>query len=232
MKTRIPAILLILLSSTVFLTPAVAQDGGQDSPSLRLHLKAEDLYERGHFKRAYFIYVNELAATGDKYSQYMAGYMSLHGQGTPEDRATASAWYRLAAERGAEEFIDVRDQLLESMDDDERARSDERYVDLRLKYGDVALALGHLRNERGQIPEEMTGSRLKGTPGPMTIVDTSGSSYTREAYIARIEARMQARLDFITDNMGVEPVSAAMTDKEFEQFTERVVAYLRVIDDR
>ena len=232
MNIRIPAILLILLSSVVFLTPAAAEDRGPHSSSLRLHLKAEDLYEKGHFQRAYFIYVNELAVAGDKYAQYMAGYMSLNGQGTREDKVAASAWYRLAAEHGVPEFTEVRDQLLESMSEAERSRSDERFIDLRLKYSDLNLALEIVRGERGQIPKEMTGSRLKGRTGPMTIVDSDGAFYTGDVFISRMEGRMQARLDFITDYMGVEPVSAAMTDREFEQFSGRVDAYLRVIDDR
>ena len=83
--------------------------GPIDSKTLRTQSKAEKLYERGDFKRALFIYEKELAKTGDKYAQYMTGYMYLMGHGAPSDPVLASAWYRLAAERRAPEFIAVRE---------------------------------------------------------------------------------------------------------------------------
>ncbi len=227
-------ILVFLLYAAAAVQPAVAQDRSSDLSTLRLHQKAEELYQNGHFERAFFIYVNELAAIGDKYSQYMAGYMCLHGQGTRQDPVRASAWYRLAAERGAPQFIELRDQLLESMSDAERALSDDAYIKLRLKYSDLALALGHLRDERRLIESGTTGTRLNdGYPGPITVVDSrTGAPMTREEYVVRIEERMQVRLDFITEHMGIEPVEATMGDREFRLFSERVLDHLRVFDDR
>ena len=233
MNSRIPVLLILLLSGLAIPLQVAAQEEVTESPALSLHLKAEDLYLRGHFKRAYFIYVNELAAIGDKYSQYMAGYMCLHGQGTPEDRIRGSAWYRLAAERGAPEFVEVRDQVLESMSDEDRMRSDAAYVELRQKYGDLALALGHLRHERHELSSGSTGSRLTSGSSPITIVDPrTGQPMTRENYVARIEQRMQMRIDFIAEKMGIDSVDARMTDREFEDFVDQVGAFLEVIDDR
>ena len=91
---------LIVLSAVLALVPISAiqaQEKEPDTPLLRLQAKAEDLYRKGHWERAHFIYVNELAAKGDKYSQYMAGYMCMHGKGVKRDKVRASAWYRLAA---------------------------------------------------------------------------------------------------------------------------------------
>ena len=232
MNVRV-AILLFLLCAAAAGQPAAAQDRSNDSPALRLHLKAESLYQNGHFERAYFIYVNELAAIGDKYSQYMAGYMCLNGQGTRLDRIKASAWFRLAAERGAPEFIQVRDQLLGAMGETELESSDNAYLEMRLKYSDLILALGHLRDERRLLGSGKTGSRLNATSGPITIVDPrTGVPMTRDDYVRRIEDRMQVRLDFITDHMGIEPVEASMDEREFRRFAERVRDYLGVVDDR
>ncbi len=227
------AILLLTLCTAAMGQFAVALDRSNDSPALRLQLKAEDLYQNGHFERAYFIYVNELAAIGDKYAQYMAGYMCLHGQGMRQDRIKASAWYRLAAERGAPEFIQVRDQLLGALGEGELKLSDDTYVDLRLRYSDLALALGHVRDERRAFGSGTTGTRLNTGSGPVTVIDPrTGAPMTREAYVRRIEDRMQVRLDFITENMGIDPVDAGMSDREFQRFSDRVMDYLRIIDDR
>ena len=231
MKVRIPVLLMILLSFAAPFERAAAQDGG--SKSLRLHTKAEDLYRSGHFERAFFIYTNELATIGDKYAQYMAGYMCLHGQGMKEDPVEASAWYRLAAERGAPEFVHVRDRLLESMSEEDRIRSDERFIGLRFEYGDVALALEHLRDERRRIAGNVTGSLLGESVGPVSILDPdTGTTVMREQYVKRIHDRMQVRLDFITRRMGIERVDADMTNREFDAFADEVDAYLRTTDDR
>ena len=215
----------------------MAQGGGSEmapgASHLRLLDKAENLYRSGHWERAYFIYVNELAAIGDKYAQYMAGYMCVHGKGMRPDPVKASAWYRLAAERGAPEFVEVRDELLASMSDEERQQSDHAYVELRHRYSDLALALGHLEDERRLVKSGSTGTNLNTASGPMTIVDPrSGTPMTREEYIGRIENRMQVRLDFITSKMGVERLDATMDDREFQLFSGRVMDYLEVIDDR
>ena len=66
--------------------------------------KAEQLFEERNYDRAFFIYRNELAPIGDKYSQYMVGFMYLTGKGVEPSRVMATAWYRLAAERGTKEF--------------------------------------------------------------------------------------------------------------------------------
>jgi hypothetical protein len=89
---------LIVLFIVLVLAPVSvtqAQGRGFDTSTLRLQAKADNLYRKGHWERAHFIYVNELAAKGDKYSQYMAGYMCMHGKGVERDKIRASAWYRL-----------------------------------------------------------------------------------------------------------------------------------------
>lgn len=201
---------------------------------LRLQSKADELYHDGHWERAYFIYVNDLAAIGDKYSQYMAGYMCLNGQGTTRDPVQASAWYRLAAERGAPEFIDVRDKLLQSMTDSDLELSDDLYVQLRRSYSDLALALAYVGAERRQLRSGGTGSLLTGSgTGPMTVLDPrSGAPVSREVYVSRAEKRMQLRLDFITATIGLKPVSAEMSDREFDKLADRVAEYLGKIQDR
>lgn len=227
------ALLLLLLLPGLAMAASLGEGRANDGSSLRLHEKAEGLYRDGHWKRAYFIYVNELAAIGDKYAQYMAGYMWLNGKGVPPDAVRASAWYRLAAERGSPEFVEVRDQLLESMSETDREASDEAFIALRQKYSDLVIALGHLRNERELLNARRTGSRLSGNSAPVTVIDPrSGVTITRSEYIGRLESRMQLRLDFITRTLNIDEVEADMDDRDFEALAGQVDAYLKIINDR
>ncbi|MEL7187264.1 MAG: hypothetical protein AAFN50_12650, partial [Pseudomonadota bacterium] len=46
-----------------------------DPRVLQVQQKVESLFVSGKFERAFFIYVNELAPIGDKYAQYMVGFL-------------------------------------------------------------------------------------------------------------------------------------------------------------
>jgi hypothetical protein len=217
--------------------PVLAQDEDEartfDAPTLRMQDKADELYRAGHWERAYFIYVNELAAVGDKYAQYMAGYMWLNGKGVPRDAARASAWYRIAAERGSSEFIAVRDELLESLSEEQLLESDQHYIALRQTYSDLVVTLDILRRERATLNQGATGSRLSGGASPVTIISPrTGMTISRAVYVRRLEARMQLRLDAITETIGIDQVKADMSDREFNQLVARVEEYLQLIDDR
>jgi TPR repeat protein len=227
---------IIVLSVLLALAPAsmtLAQGRGFDAPTLRLQAKADSLYRKGHWERAHFIYVNELAAAGDKYSQYMAGYMCQHGKGVERDKIRASAWYRLAAERDGPEFVAMRDQLLESMSEEERQASDAIFLQLRQKYSDLVLMLDSLEDERDAMNEKPTGSRLSASASSITVIDPqSGDMVARSENMRRLEKRMQARLDYLADKIGSETLDADMTDQEFGDLRQRVVAYLQVVNDR
>jgi hypothetical protein len=226
-------LLLVLLLSAASLADSVEETQSVDAPLLRLQEKADNLYRRGHFERAYAIYVNDLAAAGDKHSQYMAGYMCLNGKGVPRDPVKALAWFRLAAERDYPEFVEVRDDLIESTDEKSLQASDAAYVALRKEYSDMALALGHLRSERQLRLTPTTGSHLSGGASSITIIDPgSGMTITRSEYVRRVEARMRMRLDYITDALDIEPIEPDMSDAAFEELVARVTAHLEIIDDR
>lgn len=228
--------IIFALSILLALAPVAAvqaQGRGFDAPTLRLQAKADNLYRKGHWERAHFIYVNELAAKGDKYSQYMAGYMVLHGKGVERDRIEASAWYRLAAERDGPEFVAIRDQLLESMSEEDREASDAMFVELRQRYSDLVLMLDEIEEEREVMNEKPTGSRLSGSPSSITVIDPqTGDTIARSEYLRRLQKRMQVRLDYLAGKIGGEPPEADMSDDEFVEFRDRVAAYLRVVNDR
>ena len=62
------------------------------------------------YERAFMIYEKELAPLGDKYAQYMVGYMYLNAQSVLQDKISALAWFRIAAERGERCFPALRPQ--------------------------------------------------------------------------------------------------------------------------
>jgi hypothetical protein len=171
-----------------------------DSRTLKVQHKVDELYERGEFDRAYFIYRNELVPIGDKYAQYMVGYMHLMGMGTDEDTIAASAWYRLAAERGAPEFVAVRDQLLYDFDDDEQRRSNAYYLQLRREFSDLVILLASIKRDLREIGLR-TGSRLAGESSPIIVVDLRSQSRTGlgTEFYGRIRRRVEARLNILSE---------------------------------
>ncbi len=206
--------------------------GPIDSKTLRFQSKAETLYERGDFKRALFIYKEELAKTGDKYAQYMTGYMYLMGQGATSDPVLASAWYRLAAERRAPEFIAVRDKLLRTMNDEQRARSDALYVELRKEFSDVVLIMKLLLSDLKRLDARTTGSRLGGSSSPVMIIDPqTGIPISAAHYESRIRDIAQTRLDFVTARLDIDDLDADLSRDQINALWERINDYLTVVDE-
>lgn len=156
--------------------------------------KVEHLFGAGKYERAFFIYRNELVPLGDKYAQYMVGYMYQSGLGVEEDRISAAAWYQLAAERDTREFVVVRDQLLHVMDQGETDRSRDLYHELHLRYCDLAVLFSSIKRDLKEL-QTKTGSRVGGQNSSVTVIETranrlsSGSSYygnTQEELEARV----------------------------------------------
>ena len=125
---------------------------------LNLQQKADSDFAKGEYGQALEAYQKELAPLGDKYSQYMVGYMYLAGKGVQEDALLASAWYRLAAQRETEEYARIRDSLLALCNDEQRSRSDEIYILLRRKMGDLTL-VGQLIQSDLQFLRRRTENR-------------------------------------------------------------------------
>jgi len=179
--------------------------------------KVEALYNAGDFERAFFIYRNELAPIGDKYAQYMVGYMYLSGMGVEEDPIRASAWYRLAAERGTPEFTAVRDQLLKSLSGADKSRSDVEYMQLRADYCDLAVLLSAVKRDLKKV-EAKTGSRIPGENNSLTIVETrSGRVRSGADYYGVIQTQLEDRLKLMQEIGGFEDME---TDPEHVNLRE------------
>ena len=195
-QTFLWAAMFVLLASSVQAQQSSSLPAGvADSRTLKVQRKVDDLFERGEYDRAYFIYRNELVPLGDKYAQYMVGFMHLTGKGVEEDPVAASAWYRLAAERGTPEFVAVRDFLLTGLTPEEREESDKQFVQLRHQYSDLVVLLASIkRGVREMRPT--TGSRISTQTSPMTVIEAKSPNQPRSntGYRRRIQSELEAHL--------------------------------------
>lgn len=168
-----------------------------DQRTRSIQERVEAVYGSGDFRRALLIYEKELAPIGDKYAQYMVGYMNLHAQGVEKNTVAALAWFRLAAERGEPLLGQVRDELLLQMTPGEISASDKIFLDLWKSMGDRVLILELIRRDMSTLRAQ-TGSRIPGaaTNGQAIIYrpsgETSGPNYYRE-----IRARLAARMSYL-----------------------------------
>ena len=231
--------LLSALPALLLLATAHAQDSSDlaaeapDARTLSVQRKVDELFESGEFERAYFIYRNELAPVGDKYAQYMVGYMHLMGMGVEEDEVRASAWYRLAAERGHPEFVGVRNQMLGSLGEDELERSDLAYIELRRQYGDLVLMMRQLRSDLKTLSAPTTGSRLQRRANPTMAVDPVISvGLSGGSYYHKTEMRVRSRLDYITETLGIDRVSGQITSEVLSDLNAQVEEHVLQVDDR
>ena len=198
--------------------------------TLKTQAKAEELFQRRQFHRARVIYRNDLAPIGDKYAQYMLGFMNLSGFGVEPDAALASAWFRLAAERGKPpEFVKIRDEQLAKLDDSERIRSDELLLELGREFSDIAISLREAREAFEDIEQVTTGSRVGGIPSTAMIIvePRSGGSESGDAHVYRAQRRMQNHLDYLTSCLGIDPIRAeAVTTATLADLEEQVQDYV------
>lgn len=224
--------LLLLLTATAHSQRVQFPAGSLDRHTLRIQTKAEGLYEKGDFKRAHFIYARELAPIGDKYAQYMTGYMYLTGQGVAEDPVRASAWYRIAAERGVAEFVAVRDRLLFTLDGEQRARSDALYLELRSELSDIVIVMRSLEGDLGKLHTATTGSRVAARSTSVMVVDpASGTQLPADLYRSRLIRTLQTRLDYVTARLDIESLDAELSSAQVAALWDRITEFVAVVDD-
>ena len=194
-----------------------------------MQIKVDRLFERAEYDRAYFIYRNELASRGDKYAQYMVGYMHLTGIGADKDLALASAWYRLSAERGTPEFVALRDQVMQELPSEQRDQSDAVYRQLRREYSDLAVLLRSIKRHVHQL-QARSDAGVTGTPASLTAVSARASvqatvpasDYTT---IIRIQLRDQLRkLAAIGDFAALEADPSKIDLDELERLVNQRIA--------
>lgn len=173
--------------------------------------KADRLFAEGNYERAMFIYRNELAPLGDKYAQYMIGFMYLSGKGIPVDVVTASAWYRLAGERGDKSLVSERDKLLALLTESQRAESDRVLAELRPLVGDAALIANLIDEDLGGLGRAVAFD----SGGRDLYVDSIGLERRarEETVVAAIRNRMEY-LERIIDG------EALLSESEIQRYAD------------
>lgn len=186
---------MFLLAGTVAIAAESFPGGAPSRTIIKTQEKVDSLFERGKYERALFIYRHELAPLGDKYAQYMIGYMHLTGKGVDGDLATAAAWYRLAAERRQDTFVREHDKLMSLLSAEQRARADEAYVALRSELGDAALIVQLVEDDL-----EALSNRIKGIS--FSLDTASRGNFDRQNSINEQTAeRIRARMKYLGEKL-------------------------------
>lgn len=187
--------------------------GKPEQRILETQQKVDSLFEKGDYGRAYFIYRNELAPLGDKFAQYMVGYMTLTGKGVEQDIVAASAWYRLAAERGEANFTRVRDELWRHFNDKQRLQSDQEYMNLRIRYSDAMIVAGLIENDLAELERNAAEGVKTQNPGGSTALELAQG----DADTVRIRESLATRLDYLDSALDS---GQLMTDTEVSRIRD------------
>jgi TPR repeat protein len=200
----ITGVLASLACASLFAEEAPYFPGSStDKDTVKAQQLVEELYEAGDYRRSFTIYTKELAPIGDKYAQYMVGFMHLNGQGTENDRSVALAWYRLAAERRDPSISQARDMLYLNMSQEEVMESNEIFMDLWRKYGDNKIILALVKRDLEVLasrPDSRIGSS---STGPTTAISLQSGTYAGDSYYERIEKRIAMRVEFLDANVEI-----------------------------
>ncbi|WP_405222982.1 tetratricopeptide repeat protein [Lentisalinibacter sediminis] len=164
--------------------------------TVKIQQKAEQAYQEGDYERAFRIWRKDLVEIGDKYAQYMVGYLYLTGQGTERDVARAYAWYRLAAERGHDELVSVMEELEKQLAPAELEAGVAEYERLYGKYGDRELVRRLIRLDELRL-KSRTGRVGASVGAPMTVILRNGRSVDGTRYYAAIEQRLERRYRYL-----------------------------------
>ena len=170
-----------------------------DSRTLDVQERVEGIFSSGDYGRALLIYEKELAPLGDKYAQYMVGFMHLTGKGVAASPAEALAWYRLAAERGEGPFVKARDALRESLQPAELEQSNARFAELWQQYGDRKLLLDLISKDlhilrHGDGSDDGLADAVAGVP----LAAGYAGNEPIEGYHRRVRSRLAERLQYLS----------------------------------
>ncbi len=176
---------------------------GTDQRTLRMQERVEEIYMAGEYARAQLLYAKELAPLGDKYAQYMVGFMYQNGEGVPQDTVEALAWYRLAAERGEPLLANVRDSLFKQMSARDILESEARFVQLWKSIGDHKLILDLIQRDLKTLRAQ-TGTRIPGSSvsSPGRIFKPSGEQISPTFYLD-VRRQLSARIGYLESNVEI-----------------------------
>jgi TPR repeat protein len=232
-QLSVPLSLIALLTGIIAWTESHPPfPGGEiDQQTLRTQEKVEELFEAGRHDRAYIIYRNELAPKGDKYAQYMVGYMHLTGTAVQEDPVTAFAWYRLAAERGGTSISEARDELEGALTSGQIAEADALYQELRKEFSDRVLILRLVKKDLDILRNSAGGGTTLGSAN-MTIIDRRYGISSGSHYYQMIGKRLDVRLAYLRGQVEVIDVDDEAGKTELAEIESELKEIYALIDSR
>jgi TPR repeat protein len=221
-RSKVTLQLLILVALATTSVQAIAGDDfpgpAPDRRTLKTQEKVDALFEKGEYERAMFIYHKELAPLGDKYAQYMIGFMYLAAKGVQRDVATASAWFRMAAQREQPMYMRARDDTWRTLSTEQQVQSDRIYIDLRAECGDATLIANLV-----EIDLEKLGSRSRPNSLSVNLVDRGESSSQQGAnQYDQAVARIEHRMSYLTRMLQSNDLIGASETSRYERLEQRV----------
>lgn len=156
-------------------------------PDLRYRLLGLEEHRQGKHEDA-FHFFQRASYYGDKPSQGMVAEMLWNGTGVAANRPQAYAWMDLAAERGYQGFLLLREHYWSALDEAERAEAIAQGRAIYADYGDATTnprLARLLRQERRRLTGSRTGfaGTLKiAVPGPAGFEEIDGSKFYDEKF--------------------------------------------------
>lgn len=201
-----------------------------DQRTLQTQKRVDELYTAGDYKRALFIYQKELAPRGDKYAQYMVGYMHLNSHGVQQDKVRALAWYRLAAERGNEVLVRARDELVVNLTDAEIAASNQMFLDLLRRIGDTKLIMTLIQRDMDTL-KSRTGTHVRGsTAGGSTQIISPDGRMQDPNFYRNLRLRLEARLNYLETRVEINDIALETDNDALRRFEEQVKQELAALE--
>ena len=199
-----------------------------DRRTLHAQERVEELFVSGNFDRAYFIYRNDLAPLGDKYAQYMVGYMNLTGKSVHEDHTIALAWFRLAAERGEPSILQARDKLQESLSPTQIATASSLFAELRAEISDQVLIYNLVQEDLELLRDRQVSAMTK---SHVIVIHRRYGYISGDYYYRLIQNRLADRLSYLKHVVDVADVESAET-KELAKIESEIKELIAEIDKR
>ena len=222
-RLSIPIGLIALMMTSVASTQSYPSFPGDDTDqrTRRTQEHVDELFESGSYDRAYLIYRKDLAPRGDKYAQYMIGYMHLTGAGVPKDPVVALAWYRIAAERGEPSVSLARDKLEKKLTASQIAAAGVLFADLRNELSDRVLLLMLVQQDLKILQSSASGGVSPGAAN-MTVFDRRYGLASGTYYYEMIRKRLERRMSYLKGQVEVVDVEGDQHRKELNEIESEI----------
>ncbi|UNK48385.1 hypothetical protein MNR01_11465 [Lysobacter sp. S4-A87] len=130
----------------------------QGHPNETWRLNGLKSYLSGHYDEAVQRFENA-ASYADKHSQHYLSLMYWYGQGVPADPVRAYIWSDLAAERGVNRLLVIREKMWAGLTPEQQHQVQEQGPEYYAKYGD-GVARPRADVEIRRFTRDMTGSHV------------------------------------------------------------------------